>query len=72
MDVYHLLFGRPWKYDINVIHNKRKNTYTLEKNGGMHMLLTIEDKKVKEGEINTTLLMSGKEILDEVRKGEEM
>jgi hypothetical protein len=33
MDVSHVLFGRPWQYDRNVIHDGRKNTYTLEKNG---------------------------------------
>jgi hypothetical protein len=29
MDVCHVLLGRPWKYDINVIHDGIKNTYTL-------------------------------------------
>jgi hypothetical protein len=47
MDVCHLLLGKPWKYDINVIHDGIKNTYTLEKNCRMHMLLPIEDKKEK-------------------------
>jgi hypothetical protein len=72
MDVCHLLLGRPWQYDINVIHDGRKNTYTLEKNGRMHMLLPIEDKKVKSKASNTILLMSGKDLLDEFKKGEEM
>jgi hypothetical protein len=68
MDVYHILLGIPWKYDRNVVHYGTKNTYTLEKNGRTHMFLPIEDKKVKEETSNTILLMSGKEILDEVRK----
>jgi hypothetical protein len=72
MDFYHLLLGRMWKYDINVVHDGRKNTYTLEKNGKMHMLLPIEDKKVKEETRNTILLMSGKDLLDEVKKYQEM
>jgi hypothetical protein len=72
MDVCHLLLGRPWKYDINVVHDGRMNTYTLEKNGRMHMLLPIEDKKAKEEASNTILLMSGKELLDEVKKEEDM
>jgi hypothetical protein len=72
MDVCHLLLGRPWKYDINFIHDGRKNTYTLEKNGRTHMFLLIEDKKVKEEIRDTILLMSGKEILDEFKKDEEM
>ena len=72
MDVCHILLGRPWKYDINVIHDGIKNAYTLEKNGRMHMLFPIEEKKVKEEIRNTITLMSGKELLDEVKKDEEM
>jgi hypothetical protein len=67
MDVFHLLLGRPWQYDINVVHDGRKNTYTLEKNGRTHMLLLIKDKEVKTEMSNTVLLMSGKELLDEVK-----
>jgi hypothetical protein len=71
MDVCHLLLGRPWKYDINVIHDGRMNTYTLEKNERTHMLLPIKDKEVKPEVSNTVLLMSGKELLTEVKKNED-
>jgi hypothetical protein len=55
MDVCHLLLGRPWQYDRNVIHDGRKNTYTLERNGRTHMLCPIEDKEVKlEGKQHST------------------
>jgi hypothetical protein len=70
MDVCHLLLYRPWKYDRNVIHDGRMNTYTLEKNGRTHMLLPIKDKEVKLEVRNTVLLMSGKELLTEVNKEE--
>jgi hypothetical protein len=59
MDVCHVLLVRPWKFDINVIHDGRKNTYTLENNGRKHMLLPIEEKKVKEEANRSILLMSG-------------
>jgi hypothetical protein len=36
------------------------------------MLLPIKDEKVKTKVNNTILLMSGKELLDEVKKEEEM
>jgi hypothetical protein len=72
MDVFHLLLGSPWKYDRNVIHDGRKNTYTLEKNGRTHMLLPIKYKEVKPELRNTVLLMSGKELLTEVKKKEEL
>jgi hypothetical protein len=71
MDVCHLLLGRPWQYDRNVVHDGRKNTYTLEKNGRTHMLLSIKDKEVKIEMKNTVLLMSGKELLNEVKKKED-
>ena len=72
MDVFHVLLGRPWKFDKNVIHDGRKNTYTLEKNGRTHMLLPIEGKKVKEEANTSILLMSGKELLREIKKEQEM
>jgi hypothetical protein len=62
----------PGKYDRNVIHDGRRNTYTLEKNGRTHMLLPIEEKKVKEEANVSILLMSGKELLNEVKKEQEM
>ena len=68
MDVCHVLLGRPWKYDRNVIHDGRKNTYTLEKNGCKHMLFPIKDKGFKEEDSPSILLMSGKELLKEVKK----
>jgi hypothetical protein len=48
MAICHLLLGKPWQCDINVVHDGRKKTYTLEKNGRTQMLIPIEDKKVKE------------------------
>jgi hypothetical protein len=68
MDVCHILLGRPWQFHRNAIHDGRKNTYTLEKNGRTHMLLPIEENKVKEEANTSILLMSGKELLKEVKK----
>jgi hypothetical protein len=70
MYVCHLLLGRPWKYDRNMIHDGRKNMYTLEKNGRTHMLLPIKNQEVKTEMSNTVLVMSGKELLKEVKKKE--
>jgi hypothetical protein len=72
MDVCHIRLGRPWQFDRNVIHDGRKNTYTLEKNGRTHMLLPIEEKKVKREANTSILLMSRKELLKEVKKEQEM
>jgi hypothetical protein len=57
---------------MNVVHDGRRNTYTLEKNGRTHMLLPIEEKKVKEEASTSILLMSGKKLLSEVKKEQEM
>jgi hypothetical protein len=71
MDVCHLLLGRPWQYDINVVHDGRMNTYTLERNGRTYRLLSTKDKEVKPELRNTILLMSGKELLTEMEKKED-
>jgi hypothetical protein len=65
------LLGIPWQYDRNVIHDGNMNTYTLEKNGRTHMLLPIKYKGVKLEVNNRILLMSGKELLAEVKKKED-
>jgi hypothetical protein len=44
----------------------------LEKNGRTHMLIPIEEKKLKDEAITSMLLMSGKELLNEVKKEHEM
>jgi hypothetical protein len=72
MDVCHILLGRPWQYDRKVIHYGKKNTYTLEKNGRTHMFLPIEDKDKETEASSSILLMSGKELLNEVKKEKEM
>jgi hypothetical protein len=71
MDVCHILLGRPWQYDRNVVHDGRMNTYTLEKDGRIHKLLPIKDKEVKSEVSSTILLMSGKELLTELEKNED-
>jgi hypothetical protein len=55
-----------------VIHDWRKNTYTIENNVRTHMLLPIEDKDQNKESSSSILLMSGKELLNEVKKKQEM
>ena len=68
MDVCHVLLGIPWQFDRNVIHDGRKNAYTLEKNGRTHMLMPIEEKKLKEEASTSIFFMREKELLKEVKK----
>ena len=45
MDVVHLLLGRPWLYDQNIIHHGRKNTYTF---GFQNKNITLTPCRPKE------------------------
>jgi hypothetical protein len=71
MDFCHVLLGRPWQYDRNIVHDGRMNTYTLEKDGITHRLLPIKDKEVNLEVSSTILLMSGKELLTKMEKKED-
>ena len=68
MDVCHILLGRPWQYDRKVVHDGRKNTYSLEKDGKKHTLLHLKDEASQEDSGPNILLMTGKELLQEVKK----
>lgn len=72
MDVCHVLLGIPRQFDQKAIHDGRKNTFILEKDGNKHTLLPLKDEADKEAPGNSLMLMSGKELLQEVGKGEEM
>ena len=60
MDVRHILLGSPWQYDRKDVHDGRKNTYSLEKDGKIDTLSPLEDEVVQEGSGSNILLMSGK------------
>eukprot|EP00253_Pinus_taeda_P019816 PITA_19816 len=60
------------KFDRKTIHDGRKNTYTLEKDGNKHTLLPSKDEADKGAPGNSVMLMSVKKMLQEVGKCEEM
>jgi hypothetical protein len=70
MDVCHVLLGRPWQYDKKAIHDGRRNTCSLEKDVHKHVLMPLQDEGAKEEVGPSVLLMSGKELLQEVKKEE--
>eukprot|EP00253_Pinus_taeda_P033292 PITA_33292 len=72
MDVCHLLLGRPWQFDRKAIHDGRRNTYTIEKDGVKHTLLPVKNDADKELPENSIMLVSGKDLLQEVDKSEEV
>ena len=68
MDVCHILLGRPWKYDRKEVHDGRKNTYSLEKDGKGHTFSPLEDEAVQGSSGSSILLMSRKELLQEFKE----
>lgn len=44
MDVCHILLGKPWQYDIHVIHDGRKNTSTFKMKKIEIVLLPSKDE----------------------------
>ncbi|GJZ99450.1 putative receptor protein kinase ZmPK1, partial [Tanacetum coccineum] len=40
----HVLLGRPWKYDLNVVHKRKENTYTFSKGGRKFTLCPYSDE----------------------------
>ena len=72
MDACHVLLGRPWQFDRKAIHDGRRNTYTLEKDGNKHTLVPLKDEVGKQAPGNSVMLMGGKELLQEVKKDEHI
>jgi len=72
IDGYHIFLGRPWKYYRKFIYDGRRNTYSLEKDGNKHVLFPLKNETTKEEVVPSVLLMSGKELLQEVKKEEKV
>ena len=59
MDVCHVLLDKPWQFERNVAYDGRENTYTFEKNGRKHTLITLEVENIEEMASPKSLLISG-------------
>ncbi|GJU05780.1 hypothetical protein Tco_1122210 [Tanacetum coccineum] len=44
MDACHVLLGRPWQSDLNVVHIGKENTYTFSKDGHKLTLCPYSDE----------------------------
>ena len=54
------------------IHDGREHTYSLEKDGKRHTLSPLGDEVALKGSSSSILVMSGKELLQEVQKEEDL
>lgn len=43
MDAFHILLGRLWQFDKSVIHDGRKNIYTIMRDGRKFELVPMEE-----------------------------
>ena len=64
MDVYHILLGRPWKFDREVVYDGRANTITFEKDGIRNILHPLKDEKLEEKKV---LVVGGKVFLHQLK-----
>ncbi|KAJ9542127.1 hypothetical protein OSB04_028633 [Centaurea solstitialis] len=88
MDACHLLLGRPWEYDRNVVHDGRANTYSFVFDG---VKITLVPSKPKElvvkpsgtlltlaqfdeelGSVESVFMLIGKEVAEEVKVPDSM
>ena len=72
MDACHLLFGRPWQFDVDAKHAGKENTYRLEKGGVKYSLLPLKDKRSKVSKVAgrsfLTITQSEKEVAEDLKE----
>ena len=61
MDVFHILLGRPWKFDKKVIHDARSNHHSFEQSGIRHVLHPLQEGGTTGQSAPKVLMLSGKE-----------
>ncbi|KAE8655337.1 putative Serine-threonine protein kinase, plant-type [Hibiscus syriacus] len=69
MDACHILLGRPWQYDRSVIHDGRKNTYSLSIKGKKIVLAPRREGLTPTPVTHNTTLLSMSRFLDEIEHG---
>ncbi|KAE8702634.1 putative CCCH-type zinc finger family protein [Hibiscus syriacus] len=70
MDACHILLGRPWQYDCSVIHDGRKNTYSLSIKGKKIVLAPRREGLTPTPITHNTTMLSMFRFLDEIEHGD--
>jgi len=70
MNACHVFLGRHWKYDRKAIDDGRNNIYTFEKDVEKHTLFPLKDEGTTEEKNPKVLLISGKELPQDIKKEE--
>ncbi|XP_059064551.1 uncharacterized protein LOC131856689 [Cryptomeria japonica] len=68
MDACHLLFGKPWKYDLKAHRDGHKNTYSMTKDEKVIELIPLPDNSEDQKEEAEIMIMERKEFLKEIKE----
>ncbi|XP_074293464.1 uncharacterized protein LOC141620513 [Silene latifolia] len=69
MSACHILLGRPWQFDREVVHQGRDNIYIVSKGKNRFHLKPLSPNKVKKK--NENLFMNAKEFVEALEQGEQ-
>jgi hypothetical protein len=72
MDACHILLGRPWQYDRSVVHDGRKNTYSLSIKRKKIVLAPRRDGANPVPVADNTNLLSMSRFLVEVERADRV
>lgn len=67
MDVFHMLLGTPWKFDQQVVHDGRANTFSLTKDGIHNKLKPLKEEEEKVCNNSIIFLVDGRKFLEGMR-----
>ena len=66
MDVFHILLGRPWKFNRKVVHDGESNCYKFERDGIKHTLVPLKEEDTTRTSSPKVMLLGGKEFLQQM------
>ncbi|XP_074290381.1 uncharacterized protein LOC141617104 [Silene latifolia] len=69
MSACHILLGRPWQFDREVVHQGRDNIYIISKGKNRFHLKPLSPNKVRKK--NENLFINAKEFVEALEQGEQ-
>lgn len=72
MDAFHLLLGGPWKYDVDLKNDGKKNFYKLTKDGVQYTMTPLPDDGKDNHVVTSVMLVEGGFYVDNQREGYPM
>lgn len=77
MSASHVLLGRPWQFDRDVVHDGRGNTYSISKDGKCALLTALSPSQVVQDQLAISKatkesLFANKEEVEHALKANEI